>query len=129
VCWRSLATNVALSVRKGDSVMVTGRLRESAWTDKEGNAHQRMEIDADVVAVDLRRGGAIKLPKLNRDALPASEFDAAVPTEPTDLADPLDELDPEQASSVAVDAINELRQRASSERSAELVGAGSEPPF
>ena len=38
VCWRKLATNAAECLRKGDPVMVRGRLSVREYDDKEGSA-------------------------------------------------------------------------------------------
>ena len=55
VCWRNLADNVADSINKGDPVTVVGRLRNSVWDDDDGH-HQRLELDAETIGHDLRRG-------------------------------------------------------------------------
>ncbi|SDT11554.1 single-stranded DNA-binding protein [Microlunatus soli] len=57
-CWRNLADNVAESVNKGDPLIVTGKLRSAVWDDDDGH-HQRLEIDADIVGHDLKRGVAV----------------------------------------------------------------------
>src|SRR5438128_166073 len=53
VCWRELARNVADSVKKGDRVIVMGRLEEHAW-EKNGEKVHRVEIVADEVGPSLR---------------------------------------------------------------------------
>lgn len=55
-CYRWLAENVATSLRKGDPVVVVGRLRTSVWNDDKGVRHERAEIDAASVGHDLTRG-------------------------------------------------------------------------
>jgi single-strand DNA-binding protein len=54
-CWRSLADNVAASVRKGDRVVATGRLSVSSWTGREGEPRTTHEIDATAVGFELTR--------------------------------------------------------------------------
>ena len=54
-CWRQLAENVSASVRKGDPVVVTGRLRVREW-EQEGRSRISVEIDAQSVGHDLNRG-------------------------------------------------------------------------
>lgn len=54
--WRQLADNVAASVRKGDAVVVHGRLSVHPWIDNLGAERLTYEIDADVVGHDLNRG-------------------------------------------------------------------------
>jgi single-strand DNA-binding protein len=57
-CFRSLATHVAASVRKGDPVIVVGKLRTSVW-EKDGQTRERMGLEAETVGHDLTRGTAI----------------------------------------------------------------------
>lgn len=54
-CWRNLGVNAAASLRKGDSVIVTGRLTYRTYEDKEGNKRSVHEIDAASVGPDLSR--------------------------------------------------------------------------
>ena len=54
-CWKELAENVAGSVTRGDRVLVTGRLEQRSWEDKNtGDKRSKIEIVADDVAVSLR---------------------------------------------------------------------------
>jgi single-strand DNA-binding protein len=57
-CFRSLAAHVATSVRKGDPVIVIGKLRTSVWT-KDGQTRERLGLEAETVGHDLSRGTAI----------------------------------------------------------------------
>ena len=57
-CFRTLAEHVAASVRKGDPVVVIGRLRTKVW-DKNGETHDRLAIEAQTVGHDLTRGTAM----------------------------------------------------------------------
>jgi single-strand DNA-binding protein len=54
-CWRGLAANTAASLRKGDRVVVVGRVRTSLW-EKDGRTGTSLEIDADAVGHDLAYG-------------------------------------------------------------------------
>ena len=54
--WRGLAHNVKASVRKGEPVIVTGRLRASRWKDESGEERSRLVLDAVAVGHDLNRG-------------------------------------------------------------------------
>ena len=55
-CWRTLGDNVMQSLRKGDTVIVFGRLRFSEYDDpKSGVRRQSYEIDAQCVGPDLNR--------------------------------------------------------------------------
>jgi single-strand DNA-binding protein len=57
-CFRSLAAHVAASVRKGDPVIVIGKLRTSVWV-KDGQTRERLGLEAETVGHDLSRGTAI----------------------------------------------------------------------
>ena len=54
-CFRTLAQHVAASVRKGDPVLVVGKLRTNVW-EKDGQTHERLVLEADTVGHDLNRG-------------------------------------------------------------------------
>ena len=57
-CWRTLGGNVLASLRKGDSVLVHGRLLLRTYDDKQGNRRSVHEIDAIAVGPDLARYAA-----------------------------------------------------------------------
>jgi single-strand DNA-binding protein len=57
-CFRTLAQHVAQSVRKGDPVLVVGKLRTNIW-EKDGQTHERLVLEADMVGHDLNRGTSI----------------------------------------------------------------------
>ncbi|TDD98287.1 single-stranded DNA-binding protein [Jiangella asiatica] len=59
VCWRSLAENVRDCLRKGEPVVVQGRLKLKDWTDSQGHTRTDAEIDAWSVGYDLMRGTAV----------------------------------------------------------------------
>lgn len=52
-CWRSLASNVAMSLRKGERIFVRGRLRSREFTDNGGVERTVIEVVADTVGHDL----------------------------------------------------------------------------
>ena len=54
--WRTLADHVRQSIRKGDPVIVSGRLRTETWTPEEGSPSTTMLVDATLVGHDLTRG-------------------------------------------------------------------------
>ena len=54
VCWRELAENVSESLAKGSRVVVTGRLEQRSYEDRDGNRRNVVEIIADDVAPSLR---------------------------------------------------------------------------
>jgi len=55
-CWRGLADNVAHSLRRGDPVVVQGRLDMRKYVNSQGIEVEAMEIDATAVGHDLARG-------------------------------------------------------------------------
>lgn len=54
VCWREMAENVSESLPKGSRVIVTGRLEQRSYDDKDGNRRSVVEIIADEVGPSLR---------------------------------------------------------------------------
>lgn len=55
LAWRSLANHLNTSLRKGDPVLVVGRLRVREW-EHEGRTGVAVEVDATAVGHDLSRG-------------------------------------------------------------------------
>lgn len=51
--WRGLAEHVSQSIKKGDRVIVDGRLTQRTWTDDQGQARTNLELDASSVGLDL----------------------------------------------------------------------------
>jgi single-strand DNA-binding protein len=80
-CWRSLGGNVFASLRKGDSVIVHGRLLYRSYDDKAGNRHNVHEIDAIAVGPDLSRCAA-DLRRASRAAQPAVAAEPVAGTGP-----------------------------------------------
>lgn len=58
LCWRRLAANVATCIRRGDPVVIKGRLSIRPYEDKDGNARLAVEVDASSIGHDLSRGVA-----------------------------------------------------------------------
>jgi single-strand DNA-binding protein len=58
LCWRTLADNVAVCLRKGEPVLVRGRLRVREYEDREGSPRTVTEVDASSIGHDLSRGVA-----------------------------------------------------------------------
>src|SRR5437660_11647389 len=54
VCWREMAENVSESLAKGSRVVVTGRLEQRSYEDRDGNRRNVVEIIADEVGPSLR---------------------------------------------------------------------------
>jgi single-strand DNA-binding protein len=58
-CWRGLAENVAMCVRRGDPVLVKGKLQVRPYTDKDGAPRVAVEVEASSIGHDLTRGVAM----------------------------------------------------------------------
>lgn len=54
--WRGLGEHCASSLRRGDPVVVHGRLTQSTWVNQEGVEMTSLEVDATFVGHDLNRG-------------------------------------------------------------------------
>ena len=55
-CWRKLAENVHGSLRKGDMVIVRGKVSIRSWLDDQQRVRMEVEIEADSVGHDLAFG-------------------------------------------------------------------------
>lgn len=56
--FKQLAENVGESLRKGDAVIVTGKMKSRQYDDREGNKRTVWEVTADHVGADLSRATA-----------------------------------------------------------------------
>lgn len=54
VAWQSLAENVCASLKKGDRVLVSGRLDQRSWETTAGDKRTKVELSADEVSPSLR---------------------------------------------------------------------------
>lgn len=54
VCWQEMAENASESLPKGSRVVVTGRLEQRSYDDKDGNRRSVVEIIADEIGPSLR---------------------------------------------------------------------------
>lgn len=57
--WRRLADNVHGSIKRGDPVVVHGRLEADVWTKEDGSTNTQLVITASSVGHDLSRGTAV----------------------------------------------------------------------
>jgi single-strand DNA-binding protein len=57
-CWRELAANAAASLRKGDPVVVSGKLTTRTY-EKDGQNRTVCELEAVAIGPDLARGTAV----------------------------------------------------------------------
>jgi single-strand DNA-binding protein len=67
-CWRALAGNATASLRKGDPVVVTGKLTTRTY-EKDGQTRTVCELEALAIGPDLARGTAV----FRRSPRPAEE--------------------------------------------------------
>jgi single-strand DNA-binding protein len=64
--WRDQATHLSESLRKGDRMMVVGRLRQRSWETPDGERRSVAEIEADEVGASLKWATA----RIERAAIP-----------------------------------------------------------
>lgn len=55
-CWRRMATNASASLRKGDPVIIWGKLKSRTWVDANGQRHRIIDIEADTICHDTSMG-------------------------------------------------------------------------
>ncbi len=55
-CWRTLAENASASLRKGQQVLLIGRLSVRPYETKDGEKRQSVDVDAIAIGHDLARG-------------------------------------------------------------------------
>ena len=114
------ARNVAASVRKGDALVVVGRLRTERWTTDAGEPRESMVIMAESVALDLALGQA-RFTRVVHGRLPvgeASEPGTGTQAPADDAAPGSPDLDPYTAGPAAGedDEIDEIEARYARER-------------
>ncbi|MFF1792616.1 single-stranded DNA-binding protein, partial [Kitasatospora sp. NPDC058243] len=86
--WRQAAENTAQSLTRGMRVIVTGRLKQRTFDDKEGQRRTVVEIDAEEVAASLTYVTAT-VTKTYRSgpAQPSPASTASVPVQPRPSGD------------------------------------------
>jgi single-strand DNA-binding protein len=67
VAWRNLAEDAANVLEKGMRVVVTGRLEQRSYEDKEGNNRSIVEISADDIALSCRGVESVVRRRRNQD--------------------------------------------------------------
>ncbi|MEU5548132.1 single-stranded DNA-binding protein [Streptomyces sioyaensis] len=80
--WRQAGENAAQSLTRGMRIIVTGRLRQRTFDDKEGQRRTTMEIDAEEVAASLTYATA-KVTKTYRQGMPPQQSGPAPTARPT----------------------------------------------
>lgn len=66
--WGELADNVAASLFKGSRVIVTGRLEQQTWENKEGQKQSKVVLVADDIGVSLRKAQVAGINKTSQQA-------------------------------------------------------------
>ena len=107
--WRALAEHCAASLKKGDRVVVTGRLTTRSWEAENGERRSGLEVEASSVGLDLSRGSASYVRSatlvVNEDpAVLSGQVDAVTGELLREELDPLDEQDGEQEGAAAAAA-------------------------
>ena len=77
-CWRSLADNVDASIRRGQAVVVHGRLNAKTYVNKAGVEVSTFEIDATAVGHDLNRQVTRVLKEARDESAEAEKQETAV---------------------------------------------------
>lgn len=85
--WRTLGEHCAASLRRGDAVVVHGKLSAHTWTTNAGTDVTTFEVEASLVGHDLNRGTSTftKKPRQS-DAEPSNGASPASEPRPADTA-------------------------------------------
>ncbi len=83
--WGRLAENMAASIRKGDSLLVTGNYRMEEYTNDEGVTFKTAVVHASCIGFDLRRtrAMAVSVRSDDEDAASADSSRSENPTAPS----------------------------------------------
>jgi single-strand DNA-binding protein len=76
VCWRKLARGVAQALRRGDPVLVQGRMKERKYTDDNQQTRWVTELTADFVGHDLSQGYASRFSRFTQIDAATARADA-----------------------------------------------------
>jgi single-strand DNA-binding protein len=76
-CWRKLAMNAGVCIRKGDPVLVKGKVSVRTYTGKDGLPHKEVEVEASSVGHDLTLGVSGFQRVRPKTGMSASEFAAS----------------------------------------------------
>jgi single-strand DNA-binding protein len=60
-CWNDTAENITKTCTKGDTVVVTGKLKQRSYTAKDGTEKTVFEVEADSVGAEVRRAAFNKM--------------------------------------------------------------------
>ena len=85
--WRQAAEHVAESLTKGTRVIVTGRLKQRSYDDREGNKRTIYEVEVEEVGPSLLRATAV-VTRATSGAQPGRQPAARQPAGRPQAADP-----------------------------------------
>ena len=91
-CWRGLAENVTLSLKKGQGVIVHGRLMKRGYETKAGEHRESVDIDALAVGPELSRVATV-VKRVERSSA-ATPSDSPAVSAPAAAATP--EVEPDE---------------------------------
>lgn len=93
--WRTLADHLRDSVRKGDPVIVHGRLRTESWKAEDGGTNTDLHVEASLVGHDLTRGRSffVRPPRQEQTAADLEEPRADEPAAPDEAGEPEEAAD------------------------------------
>jgi single-strand DNA-binding protein len=95
--WRQLAENCTDSLKRGDPVVVSGRLSAETWTNSAGIAVTTMKVEATFIGHDLRLG----VSRFVRNPRPEQAVASAVSEGEEAVTDEVHEEPVEQVSAAA----------------------------
>ena len=130
VTFRSLAANIAVSVRRGHPVTVHGKQRITSWQADDGSTRNSVEIEADAVGHDLTFGTtAFAKVGMGRAAESWGPGDGAVAQagRPDDWGTPGHLGDPESDPYVVEDGLGRGLGEVGVGASAEVAPGGDDP--
>ena len=126
-CWRHLADHVTTCLRKGEPVLVMGRLRVRNYDDTEGKSRVAVEIDATSVGHDLNRGVAHFFRATRSPGRTAAEAAAATGAVAAGEPGSGDAAEPGELAAAAVNGDGVVDEQAVAEFARELSALGPEP--
>ncbi len=90
--WRMLADHLRDSVKRGDAIVVHGRLRTETWRSKDEEEHTTLHVEAGLIGHDLTRGTST-FAKTQRPVSATAEVDDEVNELIHEMPEDITELD------------------------------------
>ena len=82
--WNKGGETIAQYLHKGDALLVSGRLNQSRWQDKDGNNRSRIDVVVDEFAFI---GGKNNSDGSSTQTAPQPNYDASAPVSDINIAD------------------------------------------